>query len=331
MAKKEEQTRPAPRAPRANEYKMNRRDLSSPYMASYMASVSERPRTSNVKMRPIYVGAPQNQVYDDYEDYYREPEVNARNQRTKGKAKRARRGFIVFLIALFTLLYIAVGALSYLNMEALSDYNKYFALFEVPGEAECDVGTEEEDKIAEAAAEDDADAETDAEAEEETDAEADVADTAVSVGLKDVVMSFMAGFIESIDGTRYYFYDNYYSQMDTLDTVTMIACYAMPVALAIGLITALIFFIRALVALFGSKRRKLFILSGVIMLLTTVVFAACGFLIFAGTDFSVLMSFLSMDGTLGLQLGIGTIIMAGLSLATFIFSLFAFRPQKKLS
>lgn len=327
MAKTNEAPRPAPRVQRANEYKMNRRDMSSPYMASYMASRAERPRPSNVKMRPIYVGARQNDSYDDYEDYYQEPAVNVKNKRTKGKAKRARRGFIVFLIALFTLLYIAVAALSYLNMDALSDYNKYFALFESPAVAEDD--TEPNEETAEAAAasdEEEADAETDGEEEE-----SDVAAEATYIGLEDVVMSFMACFIDSVDGEGYYFYDNYYANIDTADTVTMIACYAMPVTLALGLVIALIFFIRALVALFGSKRRKLFVLSAVLMLIMTVLFAACGFLIFAGTDFSVLMSFLSMDGSLGLQLGIGTIIMAGLSLITFVFSLFAFRPKKKLS
>lgn len=326
MAKTNEAPRPAPRVQRANEYKMNRRDMSSPYMASYMASRAERPRPSNVKMRPIYVGAKQNDVYDDYEDYYQEPEVNVKNKRTKGKAKRARRGFIVFLIALFTLLYIAVAALSYLNMDALSGYNKYFALYEVPGAAEDDTVAKEETAEAASAADTETDAETDTE-----DTETDVPAEAVYIGLEDVVMSFVACFIDSVDGEGYYFYDNYYADIDSADTVTMIACYAMPVTLALGLVIALIFFIRALVALFGSKRRKLFIFSAVLMLIMTVLFAACGFLIFAGTDFSVLMSFLSMDGSLGLQLGIGTIIMAGLSLVTFVFSLFAFRPKKKLS
>ena len=326
MAKTNEAPRPAPRVQRANEYKMNRRDMSSPYMASYMASRAERPRPSNVKMRPIYVGARQNEVYDDYEDYYQEPEVNVKNKRTKGKAKRARRGFIVFLIALFTLLYIAVAALSYLNMDALSDYNKYFALYEVPGAAEDDTVAKEETAEAASAADTETDAETDTE-----DTETDVPAEAVYIGLEDVVMSFVACFIDSVDGEGYYFYDNYYADIDSADTVTMIARYAMPVTLALGLVIALIFFIRALVALFGSKRRKLFIFSAVLMLIMTVLFAACGFLIFAGTDFSVLMSFLSMDGSLGLQLGIGTIIMAGLSLVTFVFSLFAFRPKKKLS
>ena len=326
MAKTNEAPRPAPRVQRANEYKMNRRDMSSPYMASYMASRAERPRPSNVKMRPIYVGAKQNDVYDDYEDYYQEPEVNVKNKRTKGKAKRARRGYIVFLIALFTLLYIAVAALSYLNMDALSDYNKYFALYEVPGAAEDDADAKEETAEAASAADTETDAETDTE-----DTETDVPAEAAYIGLEDVVISFVACFTDSADGEGYYFYDNYYADIDSADTVTMIACYAMPVTLALGLVIALIFFIRALVALFGSKRRKLFIFSAVLMLIMTVLFAACGFLIFAGTDFSVLMSFLSMDGSLGLQLGIGTIIMAGLSLVTFVCSLFAFRPTKKLS
>ena len=61
-----------------------------------------------------------------------------------------------------------------------------------------------------------------------------------------------------------------------------------------------------------------------------LLFAACGFLLVAGTDFGVLMAFISMDGSLAMQLGFGTIIMAALSLLTLIASMFAFRMQKKL-
>ena len=111
----------------------------------------------------------------------------------------------------------------------------------------------------------------------------------------------------------------------------MIASYAMPVLLILGAVTALIFFIRALVALFTSKRRKLFVLSSVLMLVFTLLSAVCAYLMTAGTDFSYAMSFLTMDGTLPLQLGFGIIILAVLSLLSLIMSFFAFRKSRKLS
>ena len=56
------------------------------------------------------------------------------------------------MVALFTLLYIAVPVVGYLNLDALSDFNGYFALFEVPGgDPEADTVAEEE--TAEASAE----------------------------------------------------------------------------------------------------------------------------------------------------------------------------------
>ena len=144
-------------------------------------------------------------------------------------------------------------------------------------------------------------------------------------------MSFVALFVDSIDAGEYYMYNEFYADIENADTVTMIASYAMPVLLILGAVTALIFFIRALVALFTSKRRKLFVLSSVLMLVFTLLSAVCAYLMTAGTDFSYAMSFLTMDGTLPLQLGFGIIILAVLSLLSLIMSFFAFRKSRKLS
>lgn len=254
------------------------------------------------------------------------------------KPKRDRRFVPVLLIVIFTLLYIAVLGLSYLNMDALSDYNGYFAMYEGnPDSDALDSDSDVESKLedvdapeAEAAA----DEETDGTADEETDGTADedvAAPETVKVGVEDLAMSFVALFVDSIDAGEYYMYNEFYADIENADTVTMIASYAMPVLLILGAVTALIFFIRALVALFTSKRRKLFVLSSVLMLVFTLLSAVCAYLMTAGTDFSYVMSFLTMDGTLPLQLGFGIIILAVLSLLSLIMSFFAFRKSRKLS
>lgn len=262
------------------------------------------------------------------------------------KPKRDRRFVPVLLIVIFTLLYIAVLGLSYLNMDALSDYNGYFAMYEGnPDSDALDSDSDVESKLedtdapeAEAAADEEtdgtADEETDGTADEETDGTADedvAAPETVKVGVEDLAMSFVALFVDSIDAGEYYMYNEFYADIENADTVTMIASYAMPVLLILGAVTALIFFIRALVALFTSKRRKLFVLSSVLMLVFTLLSAVCAYLMTAGTDFSYVMSFLTMDGTLPLQLGFGIIILAVLSLLSLIMSFFAFRKSRKLS
>ena len=270
------------------------------------------------------------------------------------KPKRDRRFVPVLLIVIFTLLYIAVLGLSYLNMDALSDYNGYFAMYEGnPDSDALDSDSDVESKLedvdapeAEAAADEEtdgtadeetdgtADEETNGEADEETDGTADedvAAPETVKVGVEDLAMSFVALFVDSIDAGEYYMYNEFYADIENADTVTMIASYAMPVLLILGAVTALIFFIRALVALFTSKRRKLFVLSSVLMLVFTLLSAVCAYLMTAGTDFSYAMSFLTMDGTLPLQLGFGIIILAVLSLLSLIMSFFAFRKSRKLS
>lgn len=343
--------------------KLPRSMYNSPYMQNYVAARMEKPKVGKpVKMvtvsRPgkdalsslpmdIGMGAGAdmgyNMVYNaDFgmgaDAGYVEPAA--------AKPKRARRFVPVLLIVLFTLLYIAVLGLSYLNLDALADYNGYFAMYEGnPDAEELVVGTESTEETgtenAEAATENtdaDNDANTDGTEEgtaagtDATEGSEDVAEPKmVKIGVEDIVMSFVAMFVDSIDGTQYYMYNEFYADISTADTVTMIASYAMPVLLALAALTTVIFFIRALVALFTSKRRKLFVLSAVLMLVFTLLSAVCAFLMVAGMNFSVVMNFLTMDYSLALQLGYGTIILLALSLITLIMTFFAFRSRKKIS
>ena len=343
--------------------KLPRSMYNSPYMQNYVAARMEKPKVGKpVKMvtvpRPgkdalsslpmdIGMGFGADMGYNmGYNADFGMGADAGYVEPAAAKPKRARRFVPVLLIVLFTLLYIAVLGLSYLNLDALADYNGYFAMYEGnPDAEELVVDTESTEETgaenAEAATENtDADTDADTDGTEEgttagtdaTEGSEDVAEPEmVKVGVEDIVMSFVAMFVDSIDGTQYYMYNEFYADISTADTVTMIASYAMPVLLALAALTTVIFFIRALVALFTPKRRKLFVLSAVLMLVFTLLSAVCAFLMVAGMNFSVVMNFLTMDYSLALQLGYGTIILLALSLITLIMTFFAFRSRKKIS
>ena len=112
--------------------------------------------------------------------------------------------------------------------------------------------------------------------------------------------------------------------------MNMIAYYVLPVALILGLVVALIFFIRALISLCTPKRRKLFVLSSVLMLVFVIVGVFCGFM-WSGLEFGSIMLFVNvMAPAAPLQVGYGCLIMAVLSLLALVASLFAFRSKKKV-
>lgn len=339
-----------------NELRMSKSAYKSPYMQSMAAARMAKPNAKSVKMRPVGIpsAAPGAFGAPGMFDYgFDTGAAMGYAEIKEEKPKRARRLVPVLLIALFTLLFIAVLGLGYANLDMLSDYNSYLALYEGNPDAEDIVlddtegieegaengGETEAEAAAQSEEETDGDTASDEAQEDETagetaegDAEEDIeAPALVSVGVEDLFMSFAAMFVDSIDGSGYYMYTEFYQNIDSADTVTMIASYVLPVALLIAAVTALVFFIRALVAMFGAKRRKGFIASAVVMLVFTLISAVAGYLMVAGTDFSLVMSFLTMDGTLALQLGMGTIILAALSLVTLIMSFFAFRKSRKLS
>ena len=126
----ETNTRPVVSSRRDNEYVLTRRDMSAPYFTAYCAARSQGPVSRKAPvMRSVTDAAPSAQYYED--DYYEAPPQKAPRERkaskrsTRGYAKPARRLFFVLLIVLFLIVYIAVAALNYLNMDALSDYYEY--------------------------------------------------------------------------------------------------------------------------------------------------------------------------------------------------------------
>ena len=298
-------------ANRANEYLITKRDMSSPYYKAYCEAKASR--------RPAQ--APQNRasVLNSYFDSEPEEVVNetqgrkvrkekVKRQRTKGTMKRARRGFMAFLVMLFALLYVVVGALSFLQMEALDEYNSYLNMF-----------TKVEEVIPEGAT---------LEQIENGDAEYEYVYT--NIGANDVIMSFAKMLMgDSIEGD-YYFYNECLALIDGAETMNMIAYYALPVVLVLGIVIALIFFIRAFVSLCTSKRRKLFVLSSILMLVLSIIGIFAGFF-WSGLEFADAMVYLNvMAPAAPLQVGYGYLIMTVLSLLALIASLFAFRSKKKV-
>ncbi len=283
-------------------------DVSTPYYKSFIEAQEARfEREAN---RQPLARSPYFEQDEDREGLASKPKKvrksTVKRQRTKGTMKRARRGFMVFLVLFFSLLYVAVGALSFLQLDALADYNEYFDLF---------TKVEVTEEI------------TDVEATEEE----DIPEEAVyqGVNLKDIVMSFVKSFVPELEGD-YVFYDECLSTVDTAETVDKIAYYVLPVAVMLAIIIAFVLFVRALVSLCTTKRRKLFVFSSVLMLALTLVSILCGF-VWSGMEFAYGVEFLNvLVSTAPLQVGYGSLIMTVLSLLATIAGLFAFRSKKKV-
>lgn len=331
------------------EYKASRRDMATPYYSAYRASRQAGPVNSPYasRMRPVVSAGPMNAPYygdDSYEAPVKNQKSN-RKARKRANGKPARRGFWVALIVLFTLLYVAVPVLNYLQIGGLESVNGYLDLFDIvsfedsvdengevlvdedgyviqdviytnlgtedivmgfiqgltPVQEEEDVDGEEEDYVAEAAEEENVAVDESEDGEEE----------------------------EEVEEKHYYFYEHYMANLEEAESMQMIAYYGLPVALILGVLIALIFFIRAIVGLCSGKRRKLYVFSGIMMLVVTLVGVVFGFMC-TGAEWGSFMSFVSMDNSLEVQLGYGYIIMAVLSVLTLIASCFAFRSKKKV-
>ena len=300
-------------ASRGNEYLVTKRDMASPYYKQYCeARNAYKPvDESSFKRAPVvssyFDQEPEEAVNENQGKKVKKEKV--KRQRTKGTMKRARRGFMVFLVMLFALLYVAVGALSFLQLDMLEDYNSYFAMF-----------TKVEEVYPEGAT-----------IEQIENGEVECEYVTTPVYLNDVVMSFVAMLTgEEVEAGTYYFYDECLAFIDSAETMDMIAFYALPVVMVLGLVVALIFFIRALVTLCTPKRRKLFILSSVLMIVLSIVGILAGF-IWSGLEFADAMVFLNvMSVAAPMQVGYGYLIMTVLSLLTLVASLFAFRSKKKV-
>jgi len=264
----------------ANSYLLSNRDMSSPYVANYVAAKSQRMEARAQISRNSYKRA---ESYDDLESGR-----GAGGAKTRTLPMKSKRGFFVILLLVLVLAYVAVAALSFFAV--MPEYTSLFSKTPV-----------------------------------------NEGDPRIEISDRDVVMGFVKSFMPDLAEASY-FYDECMVNISTVGTVEMIAYYALPIAFALGLIIAVVFLVRLLVAAFTPKRRKLFVLSGILMLVMNLLVVFAGFIWAAGMNFAEIMNFIPFVATVSLpiMLAYGGIIMLGISLLVFIFSFFAYRSKKKV-
>lgn len=302
-----------------NSYVMNKRDMSSPYVANYYAAKQQRQQyVVAQKNRPI-------RGYDQYDSI--ESGRNVGKAKTRPKELRAKRGAIVIIMLILMVAYVAVAALSFFNV--LPQYTSIFVknpgvVIVAPAEEE-----ETEEEAAEAAGEE-ATGEEETTAEEET-TEEESTEEAISLTNRDIVMGFVKSFVE-MPAEESHFYNDAMSIVKEAGIVNKIAYYALPIAYVLALLIALVQLVRLLIAAFTPKRRKLFILGSILLFVLNIVVIATGYIWSAGTNFAYITNYIPFIAKelIPIQLGIGGLISLGISLLSLIFSFFAYRSKKKV-
>lgn len=276
--------------------------------------------------------------------YYRLP--NDEKQRGKDYFFVMRK-FVCFLMFLFMLVTIAYFALSYLKFSFLPEnMQSYGALFieteakvEEPAEGEGE-GEEGDEELAESAdhfaiyAEGD---EEEGEGEEGDEEEAaDTATPAVTYNALDPVFGAIKYWSNKLLNKEINLGDSplYDSMIATYevgmtDSIAPYIILAMPIAIIIYVITALILMIKAFLAMFGKRIFKCFGLGAIVMLLCAGVVALGGLAALAGVDgtldfgaiVNVLIGAFTNPG--GLVGGYGLLILLVLPLLVLILSMFA--------
>lgn len=296
---------------RTNEYSVVKRDLSSPYHKDYWEAKKARKQAplspKRVTLAKAYFDTePEEEVNENQGRRVKKEKV--KRQRTKGRMKRARRGFMVFLVALFSLLYVLVGALSFLQLDALEEYNSYFSMFTKVEEVMPDDVTPEDIESG----------------------DIDYEYVKTDIGANDVIMSFVKMLSKDAVEGNYYFYNECLLGIKGAYIMNQIAYYLLPIIMLLGIIVAFVFFVRAFVSLCTSKRRKLFVLSAILMLVLSLLGILCGFF-WSEMEYTSAMAYLNvLTPAAPLQVGYGYLIMTALSILALVASLFAFRSKKKV-
>ncbi|MFI3228619.1 MAG: hypothetical protein R3Y23_00450 [Bacillota bacterium] len=272
-------------------YDVSEKGKATPYFKAYLSATNERP-------------------------FYEEPVVPV----VVDNRKEPKRTFFVLMVAILSLLIVAVVGLSFMGIMP-----EYTALF---GQQTDEIVGEEYDEpadeiVAEAAtAEDVTDgSETDTETEEES-----VEYVYAKISADDIINSTlkMLGIIETEE--ELVFYSECLANIELVETTALIAYYALPAAIALTAIIALYIFIKSIFALFSAKRRKFSYIS-LLLLLVSLLGIVAG-LVWNAEPLSSVLSFFMMSGT-NLVLGLGYIIVIVLEILLLICSMFAYRSKKK--
>lgn len=295
-----------------NRFFVDSREMRSPYMQSYYAARTAAPLEPAVAPPPVAAPVSDKPV----KAAPVEKPNKAKDVKINGKQKKVKRNFFVAITALFTILLIAFFALSFVGIEKISEYTS-FAVYktkEVDEEGNAVIGKVSLKDI--------------------------VMGTVQSFKKKEAPASAAEGETTTTESTEaeaekesYFYYENRMENVKELDIVGKISAYGLPVAIAVLALVAVIFLIRLLVALFTPKRRKFFILSGIVMLILGIAINLFMFMWAAGTEFAKFGQFYSIiakESELPLQGGIGALVVVAIPLLITITSIFCFRSKKKL-
>ncbi|HHX48801.1 MAG TPA: hypothetical protein GX709_00155 [Clostridiales bacterium] len=295
----------------ANRFYVDERDMNSPYLQSYYAARSAK---------PVFVNKPTADAYMEKQEPQPVENKKAKKakQPAKGQKKVKRNGFVILTLILVLLLVVYL-VLSFVGIDAIADYTSIAVKVTLP---------------------------------EEEDAEAIVE----NIDLKDIVMGTVESFSKKSDDPEeaeaaeaveteteteeeavseeegFIYYSDRMANVAALDTAGKASAYGLPIGLLVFAITAVIFLIRLIVSAFTPKRRKLFIFSGIMLLIFGIVTDLFLYMWSAGTDFSKFGEFIyvfAQESTLTIQAGIGALVLVILPLLITITSIFCFRSKKK--
>ena len=291
-----------------NQYAVSRHDMATPYYSAF-AAAREAKSTQKVNMpanlKAIYGKGNKAESPKDIPTNY--------------NPVRARRGFWCVLLAILLIVYIAVPAVNF--FEVMPEFT---SLLEYEAGVDAESGVVTKDYIGT----EDVVNGTIWLAEELVAGEEVPAEAAEDV--EEVPSEEATADAESVQVSKYY---DFVQEGIANGTTSAIMALIFPLGIVLSLITALIFLIRVLVAVFTVKRRKLFVLSGILLFVFTLVGVVGAFLA-TGAEFGSIMNFIPMlaeeGAVISYQLSLGYIIMAGVSLLALICSLFAFRSKKKV-
>ena len=291
----------------ANRFYVDERDMSSPYLMSYYAARSTG---------PLIVNKPKSDPFAARQAARDSSEVKKAKKAKQSAAgqQKVKRNFFVVLTLLLVVVLIAFLAISYVGIDAIVDYTSIAVKKTTIGEGE----------------------------EAET--------TVENIGLDDIVMGTVQRFTkkpveaeaaeegetgaeeEAAEEKVYVYYSDRMENVASLDTVGKMSAYGLPVGLAVFAVVAIIFLIRLIISVFTPKRRKFFVLSGIVLLVLGVVINLFLYMWSAGTDFSKISEFIYLfakDSELAIQAGVGALVLIGLPLLITITSIFCFRSKKK--
>lgn len=246
--------------------------------------------------------------------YYRLPE-DKKPKRTKDYFFVARK-FVCFLMFLIMLVSVAFFALNYLKLDAIP--SEYLAVYvDRPAVAE-ELGEEEE-----SAGEEDAESE----------------DAAAESGVETNILDPVFGFIKyisnklnmNIDLGDSPLYDEMIAKVEVgmTDNIAKYIIFALPVAIILYAIIALVMMVKAFLGIFGKRIYKMFGLGGFLMILCGGVVAFGGLaasvdladkIVYSEVLTVVLGAFQTPGGLSG---GYGLLIMLVLPLLVLLLSMFA--------